>query len=318
MKKFFFTFLLLGVPALLLAAEEGGISVKAEIDKAFLTIGERVEYRVTLTHDPAVQILSPIPPPPSNVFELKEVHDFSEKQGKQIVEGRRFILTTYELGEFILDPISIRYRNSQGQQKTVETTRLFLTVHSVDTSGKVKTDIRNVKGALELPQYWWQLGGWLLFAFITGIGIFMGWRWRRRSLTGEAAPEPVLSAEDEALLRLNRLFDSDLLRQAKVKEYFLEFSEILRRYFERRFEILAVESTTSEILRDLRQKEIPDSLFKKIHEILDASDLAKFAKWKPPASEIMKMNQLAKSLIEEARPSVSPTEEIGNPASHGV
>jgi len=286
------------------AAEESPISVKAEVDKAFLTIGERVEYRVTVIHDPSFQILSQIPPPSLDAFEIKEVHDFSEKQGKQIAEGRRFVLTTYELGEFILDPPTLRYRTPQGEEKTLQTNRLFLTVKSVDPTGKPKTDIRNVKAALGLPRSWGWLGGILIILLSAALGIRFWWQWKHRSLPGEASEAPPLSPEEEAFLRLNRLFDSDLIRRGRVKEYFLELSEILRQYFERRFEILAVESTTSEILRDLRKREIPESLLEKIQQVLDTADLAKFAKWKPPAPEILQINQLAKKIIEEARPPI--------------
>lgn len=308
MRRFLFIFFLfLGIPASLRAGEEGTLSVKAEVDKAFLTIGERVEYRVTLAHDPAVQILSEIPPPATDAFEIKEVHDFSEKQGKQRVEGKRFVLTTYELGEFILDPVSVRYRTPQGQEKTVETNRLFLTVRSVDASGKPKTDIRNVKGVLELPRHGGWLGGLLFLLSGLAMGIFFWWRWKHRGLEGASVLEPALSPEEEALLRLSRLFDSDLLQRGKLKEYFLELSEILRRYFERRFEILAVESTTSEILEALRPKELPPVLLENIRQLLEAADLVKFAKSRPPAPEILKLNQLSKRIVEEARP-----------VSHGV
>lgn len=317
MRKLLLFCLLLGILTPL-GAEESPISVKAEIDKAFLTIGERVEYRVTVTHDPTVPILSQVPPPATDIFEIKEVHDFTEKQGKQIAEGRRFTLTTYELGEFILEPITVKYRTPQGEEKTVETNRLFLTVQSVDPSGKPKTDIRNVKGVLALPWRWGWLGGVLFLVLAAGGGIFIWWRWKHRILPGEFAPESILSPEDEALLHLNRLFDSDLLRQGKMKEYFLKLSEILRRYFERRFEILAVESTTSEILRDLHRKGVSQALLEKIQQVLDVADLVKFAKWKPPAPEIVRVNQLAKKIVEEARPPAPPPEEVEKPAIHGV
>ncbi len=318
MRRILLIGVLLGIAGSLQAAEEGNVSVKAEVDRAFLTIGERVEYRVTITHDPTVPILSQIPPPRADVFEVKEAHDFSEKEGNEVVEGRRFVLTTYELGEFILDPITVRYRTLQGEEKTVQTHRLFLTVQSVDASGKPKTDIRNVKGVLELPWRWGWLGSLFLFALAIGAGVTLWWRWKHRALAGEITPEPVLSPEDEALLGLNRLFDSDLIRQGKIKEYFLALSEILRRYFERRFEILAVESTTSEILQALRQEEISQSLREKIEQTLSSADLVKFAKWRPPLPEIIKVNQLAKAIVEEARPLPPPAQEGGDPVSHGV
>lgn len=301
---------ILFIPALVQAEEKSSISLKAEIDKAAITIGERVEYRVTITHEPSVQILSQIAPPQIHPFEVKEVHDFSEKQGKQIVEGRRFVLTTYELGEFILEPFSIQYRTGGGEPKTLRTNRLFITVRSVDTSDKPKTDIRNVKGTLELKHRW----GWLGYLFLClagfGGGFYFWWQRKHRGQTEGPPEEPELSPEDQALFELNRLFDSDLLSRGKMKEYFFKLSEILRRYFERRFEMAAIESTTSEILRDLKIKELPLSLRQKIQDVLEVADWVKFAKWKPSPTEIVRTNQLAKALVEEARPKGSPAHGI--------
>lgn len=279
-------------------------SVKAEVNKSVFTIGEKVEYQITITHNSSVEILSKAVPPPSDVFEVKEAHDLYEKQGKQIVEGRRFILTTYELGEFILEPVKIKYRLPNKEEKTAETNRIYLTVRSVDASGKPKTDIRGPKGVLELKRHWLWLWMSLITLLAGGLG-FIFWRhWKSRLAAGVTEAEPALSPEDEALLRLNRLFDSDLLRQGKMKEYFLELSEILRHYFERRFDILAVESTTSEIAANLRQMDLSQSLLSKILEVLDSADLVKFAKWHPAPTEITHINQLAKSVVEEGRPQV--------------
>ncbi len=319
MRVFFAFFLVFWVPFAWGNSEETSISVKAEVSKAFLTIGEKVEYRVTLTHDPSIQILSKIVPPPSEIFEVKEAYDFSEKQGKEIVEGRKFVMTTYDLGEYILDPVSVRYKTPKGEEKTIETNRLYVTVTSVDASGKPKTDIRDVKGVLELRGQWGWMAALSFLLFAGGGGAYLWYRWKKRLLLPEGAQEPPLSPEDEALLRLNRLFDSDLIRQGKMKAYFLELSEILRSYFEKRFEILAIESTTFEILRDLRGKEIPQGLLEKIGQVLEEADLVKFAKFKPSAPEILKLNQLSKTIVEEARPpQASLGEEVAQNSSHGV
>ena len=313
MRLWFFAFLgsLILLPSPLHAEEKGFISVKAEVNKGTITIGERIEYRITITHDAAAQILSPIEAPKEEPFEVKETHDIFEKQGKLTVEGKRFIVTAYELGEFILEPVTIQYRVTDGGPKTIQTNRLFVTVKSIDSSAKPKTDIRNVKGALGLKRHWGWLG-WVLVFFITlGGGIYFWWFKKQHLQAGGGAEEPKLSPEDQALFELNRLFDSDLIRRGKMKEYFLEMSEVLRRYLERRFEISAIESTTSEILRDLKSKELTPSLCEKIQNVLESTDFVKFAKWKPGPPEIIRINQLAKALVEEARPKAVT-------ADHGV
>ena len=54
-------------------------------------------------------------------------------------------------------------------------------------------------------------------------------------------------------------------------------------------------------------EEIQPPLTAKIKEVLEASDLAKFAKWRPEAAKVLDINQKSKQIIEEA----SPKEAVG-------
>ena len=69
----------------ILCAEEDDISVKAEVDKAFLTIGDLVTYTVTITHDPEIKILTRIPSPDTSVLEIKKIEDVNLKEKKKRV-----------------------------------------------------------------------------------------------------------------------------------------------------------------------------------------------------------------------------------------
>ena len=75
-----------------------------------------------------------------------------------------------------------------------------------------------------------------------------------------------------------------------------------RYYFEKRFGILAIEATTTEILQGLRTRNIALSLREQIEVVLEASDLAKFAKWIPSPNEILELNLKSKKIIEDAKP----------------
>ncbi len=287
------------------AEEKPSISVKAELDKAFITIGDPVQYTVTIRRSPSVQILSAIPVPPEDIFKIKKIDEFKREEKNVIVEGRKMTLTTFRLGEFILDPVKIEYRIGDSQPASIEADRIFLTVQSI-AAGEQKVDIRGVKSVLSIPKRFLKslaIAG-LLIA-VTVLGIFLFYRLRKKSLAS-LIPQTILSPEEEALLHLNQLFDSDLLRKGKVKEYYLRLSEILRIYFEKRFQILAVESTTFEIMLFLAQKELDPNLLKKIEEVLQATDLAKFAKWKPEPKEILEINQKALQLVELAKPKEVP------------
>ncbi len=276
------------------------IAVKASLDSAFITIGEPVTYTVTIKHTPDIKVLTRIPPPDDDIFKINKVTDINREENGMTVEGRSMNLTTYRLGEFILSPIDIEYRDSSGEIKTIKSDKIFLTVKSV-AEGDAMTDIRGIKSVItlegRLPRYLIFFGILLLFII---IGIMIYRKFRKKDTFVEE-PETLLSPEEEAIHNLNQLYEGELLRKGLVKDYFLRFSEILKIYFEKRYEILAIESTTFEIMRMLRTQNCSSALLEKISEVMESADLAKFAKWKPEPMEIRNLNQKAIQIIEETQ-----------------
>lgn len=302
MKKILLILLILGaLPWNMMPAEADEapkISVKAEVDRAFMTIGDPVVYTVTIRYLPGIQVLSSIPPPSADLFKIKKVFEFKEKEGLYSVEGRRFTLTTFRLGEFILDPVKIQYREGAGDLQSVETGKIFLTVRSVVKEGETMSDIRGIKPVVPLPRTFLKRLLYILgvLAFAAALIFFLVMRRKPRT----AAPmDTVLTPEEEALMALHDLFDSDFLRRGKYREYFFRFSEILRIFFEKRYRIIAVESTTSEIMRALKNSEVLAEHRARIQDVLEAADLAKFAKWRPAPAEVLSLNERARAIVEQ-------------------
>jgi hypothetical protein len=295
------------------AAGADDIRVKAEVNKAFLTIGDPVTYTVTVEHAPDIKVLSTIPAPSSDFLEIKKTEDIDKKEKKKIVTGRQFILTSYRLGEFILDPVTIKYQKNGQPEKSLLTNKLYLTVKSV-AEGKTQEDIRDVKTVvpykLHMGKFLWAL----LSLMILGASYFLYRALRKKKYVFQPAPPP-LTPEEEALMHFTELFESDLLKRGFIKMYYLRLSEILRVYFEKRYKILAVESTTIEILRAFRPQHLESGLYQKIQYVLEAADLAKFAKWIPTAPEILQINKKAGEIVQESAPVPEP---VPAEASHGV
>ncbi|MFH1799522.1 MAG: hypothetical protein ABH891_01555 [Candidatus Omnitrophota bacterium] len=315
-KKAFLFFALLSVAASsgpCLAAGADDIRVKAEVNKAFLTIGDPVTYTVTVEHAPDIKVLSSIPAPSSDFLEIKKVEDIDKKQKKKILTGRKFTLTSYRLGEFILDPVTIKYQKDGQPEKSILTNKLYLTVKSV-SGGDPQEDIRDVKTVVPYKLRIGKLLAVLLVLMLLVGGYFLYRALRKKKGAFQPAVTP-MTLEEEAFMHLTELFESDLLKRGFIKMYYLRLSEILRTYFEKRYKILAVESTTIEILRAFRPQHLETGLYQKIQYVLEAADLAKFAKWIPAAPEILQINKKAEEIIKESVPVPEP---VPVEVSHGV
>ena len=219
------------------------------------------------------------------------------------------------MGEFSIEPISIDFRKKDGETETIKTQKLYLTVKSV-AEGEEKEDIRDVKSVIKIPSSFVGLFIFLGIILFVALLLFIYKKFiYRKNRTAETVP--FLSPYDEAIFSLNGLFDSDLLKKRLVKQYFLRLSEILKIYFEKRYHISAVESTTTEITRLLKKERIESALLKKIDNVLNLSDLAKFAKWIPNPSTITELNKNALEIIEDSK-EVSLSQEEAEKITHGI
>lgn len=285
------------------------ISAKAEVDQAFITIGDRVHFRVTVVHDPKITILNMDADRALRDFEIKEVTDFSDHMGDQIHEGKNYVITSYELGEYIIGPVTISWQTQEGHREEFQTASLYLTVQSVDQDTDQQNDIRGVKGVHALKNLFWPW--FLLFGIFLALGSLLAWYLvRKRTIMAQHNKVTMLNPHEEAYQALYRLKHSDYLQKGQYKLYFLEMSEILRRYFQRRYQISALESTTFEVMNDLKGKVALEQRTM-IQEVLQLCDFVKFAKYTPSVQEVLKQNKQAFLIVDQ-------TKEIGAETSEPI
>ncbi len=281
------------------AQEESAlITAYAEAEKAALTIGEPVVVKVVVTLESNLELINGIPDPEAHGLNLKEHKTWQDRDGKKIVFGRSWTITGFQLGRFMVEPIEVAYREKGGEVKTAKTNPVYITIESI-AAGEKKTDIRDVKGVVTLQskimKYLLPVGIPLSLLLLLALYLIY---FRKKELL-RAQTRVVLSPAEEALTHLRALFDSTLIRDGKIKNYYFTFSEILKIYLEKQFGIQAIEGTTSEIAAMLKRVPATDESKKKLIEVLEAADFAKFAKWVPPPADIVALNKKAESVVTE-------------------
>ena len=91
------------------------------------------------------------------------------------------------------------------------------------------------------------------------------------------------SAHEIAIEQLQALRAAQLWQKGAVKEYQSRLTRVIREYLENRYEVNALESTTEQILQELKQVDFNSDWKDKLREMLQMADLVKFAKAEPPA-----------------------------------
>lgn len=130
----------------------------------------------------------------------------------------------------------------------------------------------------ELLEWWW-------VAVLLAAAALGWWIWRkyfsRRAREEADAAVPLLPPHDEAIRNLIALKGKSYPVRGMLKEFFSEYSVVMRRYLERRYEFPALESTTFDLARELEDTRFPQVLTERLLPVLREADLVKFAKHVP-------------------------------------
>jgi hypothetical protein len=93
------------------------------------------------------------------------------------------------------------------------------------------------------------------------------------------------------------------------KQFYIELSQIFRTYLLNRYNIDALKMTTNDSVKNLKNKVNDISIAIKSREVLDISDLAKFAKYAPQKKDMLNSLQECRDLIAKLEDIVIKEEE---------
>lgn len=147
--------------------------------------------------------------------------------------------------------------------------------------------------------YWW----WAILAALAAIGLLLWWLLKREGKELPwRKPKPEPSPFDQAMERLRVLRARNLCEQGQEKEYYSELTDILRLYLWRRFGINALEMTTQQIRKAVKNSRDAKIGKQYIEEVLGMADFVKFAKFKPLPDDNIKAFEDVIRFVEETKP----------------
>lgn len=291
MVKFLLRLLLILFFTLPVFAQE--ISVKASTDSTDYLIGDHINFTLTIFHSDEIGIVTPFFRDSLNKFEIiKDIPVEKKKTGNENLIIYKYVLSFYDSAEVTIPPIRIFFRaKSDTTLQSIQSDSLQIRIHKL--SVKVEEDIKDVKQPIRIPFDWFELIIWILVGIAILIIAYSLYKkyFRKKAVEEISKPKIILPPHEEALMKLDQLEREQLWQKGFVKEYHTRITEIIREYFEKRFNLPALELTTSEQIEYL--KHIPDAkeIISLTESFLTNADLVKFAKFIPMDgvnSEMMK------------------------------
>jgi len=297
---------------LLLFSSFSYAQVSVKVDTTHIRIGEQIQYEIVANNStkvifPKLQM--------DSLGKVEVVHSLPVDTIKNRLY-KKYLLTSFDSGVYQIP----------GQEVLVNASRhltdsLLIRVGTVavDTTKQKLFPIKPILKAAPktwhnyLHYLWWVLGVLLLAALVW-------WFAFKRKKAAEKKASVLLSPIEEALSHFKTLDKKGLVEQKKIKEYYVELTEIVREYIGKDVQIPTLEVTTEELitLLSIHNKSnklgIDKERITQLHQFLQQADLVKFAKAKPEYSETQEDRKSAETIISEIQTLVHKPvlDEFGN------
>jgi len=275
----------------------GTSQVTVKIDTTNIRIGEQFQYEITVNETKDVQFLK------LKLDSLKRIgvvksHKIDSLKNRLV---KKYTLTSFDSGRYVLPGQTVMIRN-----KAILTDSFVIDVATVavDTIKQPMHHIKTIKNEpytfADFQKYFW---GLLILIAIAVILYFV--------LKDKPTHEEIISRIppfDLAKQRLKELDSRKLLKQNRIKLYYVELTDIVRSFIERELNIPALESTTDELIETITDfnsssnLNIPKETLLRLQELLKEADLVKFAKSKPLLNEIELHRNDAEKIIDKMHP----------------
>lgn len=277
------------------------ISLKTEVDRNKLTLGDVFNYSITIRHGSDITVNMPGWGANVGQFEIRDykVSEHVDEEGLTVSKSEYF-LAIYDTGTFTIPGIAISYKiMGDEESKQLVSDSVDIEVESVAPSEA--DDIKDLKMQAAVPPDYrllYLIGSVsLLLVLIIGFLIYYFKHLRKKK---EPEKEVYIGPPHEiAFKELEELLARGLVKQGQIKLFYFELSEIIRRYLGRRFQIYTLERTTDEIQQQLEQLYLDRDVYSRIIDFLENTDLVKFAKYIPGNNEIEGDVDQARTIIEK-------------------
>lgn len=262
------------------------VLVEAHTDTASILIGEQIQMRVKCTVNAGQKVKFPSYSPQQQIVQGVEVVSNGSidtlvlNNGKRLELTRRYTITSFDSAMYQIPPFKVEVdgktyasRNSVG---------LKVSTVAVDLQHPEK--FNGPHAVVEQPFEWsWTM--WLcallcvaMLAAVVALAVRLT---DPKLITRRVIINPPTPAHITAINNIEQIKRKPA---DDVKLYYMELTEALRSYIEKRFGFNAKEMTTNEIVRHLYETNNEEAMTE-LKSVLETADLVKFAKHKTTLTE---------------------------------
>jgi len=286
-----------------------GINAKAFTDKSDYLVGDYITYTIQVIYNKDLNVYAPILSDSiKNVSMIRNASPIIEERNKQSTVTYRYIFSGYDSTGVTIPSAMVPYKLAgDTMMRYASTNPVSFTVRTLPVN--LKNDIQDVKSPIKIPLDWRWILLWIAVVFIIGGAVWYIYKRYKRKKSA-AVPEVKIikrPPHEIALSALQELEKQKLWQKGLIKEYHSGITEIIRKYFEERFNLPALELTTSETVELIKVRKGSEQILDTTYDFLSNADLVKFAKFMPLDSVNEITMKQAHEIINKTIP--APAEE---------
>lgn len=282
------------------------VKVFATTDTTEYIVGDYINYSIEMKYPKGVNLVFPtITDSISNLTFIKNGEMVKKEVGNEISEIRHFIFSKYDSSEVTIPSFHISYSANGGNPQFVQVNSVEIVVKTIEVNQQA--EIQDIKAPIRIPIDWLLVSIIAILVLALIVAAYFGYKYYQKKKLGKVVLEPeiILTPFEKAIANLTKLEEKKLWQQGEIKEYHSELTGIIRDYFENKYNFIALEMTTSEIISNLKLKDVNFEVIKTTEEFLENADMVKFAKFKP-------MPTINETMMKQAYLIVNKTNQTSN------
>lgn len=276
-------------------------------------VGDQIQLRLRVITSDDAEVVLPNLEDQWGVFEIREQAPVEvEINSEQKTTIKNITVQLWRVGEYETPPTILTIIKGKEESYEIEARPLLVNINSVLPTDVDETSIekRDLKPQADLPKP--PVWPWLLAAICAAPMMVLAGRWFWSKLKKHRTPvvtELTEKLTDNRLPEeiaygcLDRILGMDLPSIGAFKQHYTMVTDCIRTYLLGVYDVPAMDLTTTELRRALRNKKIDSESLSLLWELLDQADYVKFAKYQPDTAHARGIVNWGRHFIDCTKPS---------------
>jgi len=287
----------------------GQVTVSVKMDTSMLLIGDQTNVILEASFPEGASMTMPVfADTLIKKLEILSVSNIDTVVENQMVRiNQKYTVTSFDSGWYVIPPQNFIFSLPKTNRvDTIKSMPIYFGVMTMPIDTANANAITDIKAPIDAPITFKEilpfLGIGLAVLLLAAALYLLYLKWSKKEPLFVKKEIPKEPAHLVAFRGLDAIRNEKLWQKGLTKEYHSQLTEVVRVYIEDRFGILAMESTSDEIIDAFRkngtvEKELKDGLF----DTLMLADFVKFAKAEPLANENEQSLNFAYQFVDKTK-----------------